>query len=151
VSPQVEEQFGRTPAEFVSLLNSPNWLDLVHPDDRERVADFYAAPRPTGARSSEIELRALMSGDEYSTLLVRRAKLPDSEGGAYFHSVIVDVTDLRAAEGRSREALAALVRAGEEAQSRLAVELHDDTRGSHPSAQTSQSESAVADATARRG
>jgi PAS domain S-box-containing protein len=127
VSPQVEEQFHRTPAEFIKLLNSPNWLDLVHPDDRERVAGFYAGEWPTGARSSEIEMRALMAEGGYRTLLVRRAKLPDSEGGAYFQTVIVDVTDLRAAEGRSRDALAALVRAGEEAQSRLAVELHDDT------------------------
>jgi signal transduction histidine kinase len=39
----------------------------------------------------------------------------------------VDITDLRDAEARSRRAVAALVRGGEDQQARIAVELHDDT------------------------
>jgi len=125
-SPQVQEQFGLSPAEFLAAANAPNWLDEIHPDDRERVAGFYSAERQTGSLS-EIEMRIRGADDGYRTVLVRRAKLDDPEVGAYFHSVLVDVTDLRAAEARSRQALAALVRASEEEQARLAVELHDDT------------------------
>jgi PAS domain S-box-containing protein len=125
-SPQVQEQFGLSPAEFLAAANAPNWLDEIHPDDRERVAGFYSAERQTGS-FSEIEMRIRGADDGYRTVLVRRAKLDDPEVGAYFHSVLVDVTDLRAAEARSRQALAALVRASEEEQARLAVELHDDT------------------------
>jgi len=127
VSPQVEEQFDLSSAELMQLLNSPDWLNVVHPEDRDRVAQFYARERTAGDQSSEIEMRVSGRGNAYRSMLVRRAKLDDREGAAYFHSVIIDITDLRAAEARSREALAALVRASEEEQARLAGELHDDT------------------------
>lgn len=127
VSPQVEQQLGLTPAEFMVVANSPDWLDVIHPDDRERVSGFYAAERRAGDPAEEFEARVRASDDSYRTVLVRRAKLDDPEGGAYFHSVMIDITDVRAAEARSRQALGALVRASEEEQARLAVELHDDT------------------------
>jgi signal transduction histidine kinase len=128
VSPQVEEQFQMTPAEYMAAANSPDWLEWIHPDDRDRVAKFYAVERQAGNFSEiEVRVRGLGLGDAYRTLLVRRAMLEDPDIGGYYHSVLIDVTDLRAAEARSRQALAALVRASEEEQARLAVELHDDT------------------------
>jgi PAS domain S-box-containing protein len=126
VSPQVERQFNMTPGEFMAQANSPDWLDEIHPDDRDRVAQFYATERHAGDPFQEIEMRVRDDSGGYRTILLRRAML-DHQSGAYFHSVLIDITDLRAAESRSRQALAALVRASEEEQARLAVELHDDT------------------------
>jgi signal transduction histidine kinase len=60
-------------------------------------------------------------------VLTRRAVVRTPGRAPYVHAVALDITDLRAAEARSRQALAALVRAGEDQQARLAVELHDDT------------------------
>ncbi len=36
VSPQVTQVLGFEPEEFIALWNGPKWLDLIHPDDRER-------------------------------------------------------------------------------------------------------------------
>ena len=110
VSPQVEEQFGLDAPDFIALMNSPGWIEGIHPDDRERVAAFYGGERQVD-RSTEIEMRVRGAGDQYRNILLRRAKLDVRDGDPHFHSVIIDITDLRAAEARSRAALAALVRA----------------------------------------
>jgi signal transduction histidine kinase len=77
----------------------------------------------------ELELRVRTGAGDYRDVLLRRARIdaPETESGHYFHSVVIDISALRQAEARSRAAVDQLVRASEEEQARLAVELHDDT------------------------
>jgi PAS domain S-box-containing protein len=129
VSPQVEELFGTSPEEFIREANSDNWLDMIHPADRRRVAEFVDLGQDRGNEVHELELRVQTRPGEYRDILLRRARIdaPETESGHYFHSVVLDISALRQAEARSRAAVDQLVRASEEEQARLAVELHDDT------------------------
>jgi PAS domain S-box-containing protein len=129
VSPQVEELFGTSREEFISAVNSENWLEEIHPADRRRVAEFVDLAQDPGDEVHELELRVRMAAGDYRDVLLRRARIdaPETESGHYFHSVVIDISALRQAEARSRAAVDQLVRASEEEQARLAVELHDDT------------------------
>jgi PAS domain S-box-containing protein len=129
VSPQIEELFGTTREQFLREINSEDWLEMIHPADRKRVADFVDLARDRGSEMHELELRVQTSAGEYRDVLLRRARVnaPETESGHYFHSVVIDISALRQAEARSRAAVDQLVRASEEEQARLAVELHDDT------------------------
>jgi PAS domain S-box-containing protein len=128
VSPQIEELFGTSQEQFIREINSPNWLEMIHPADRKRVADFVDLAHDRGDEVHELELR-VRTGADYRDVLLRRARIdaPETESGHYFHSVVIDISALRQAEARSRAAVDQLVRASEEEQARLAVELHDDT------------------------
>jgi PAS domain S-box-containing protein len=128
VSPQIEELFGTSQEQFIREINSPNWLEMIHPADRKRVADFVDLAHDRGDEVHELELR-VQTGADYRDVLLRRARIdaPETESGHYFHSVVIDISALRQAEARSRAAVDQLVRASEEEQARLAVELHDDT------------------------
>ena len=129
VSPQVEELFGTSPEEFLREINSENWMEMIHPADRRRVAEFVDLGQDRGDAVHELELRVQTRPGEYRDILMRRAQIdaPETESGHYFHSVVIDISALRQAEARSRAAVDQLVRASEEEQARLAVELHDDT------------------------
>src|SRR6478736_5628859 len=129
VSPQVEELFGTSPEEFLREINSENWMEMIHPADRRRVAEFVDLGQDRGDEVHELELRVQTRPGEYRDILMRRAQIdaPETESGHYFHSVVIDISALRQAEARSRAAVDQLVRASEEEQARLAVELHDDT------------------------
>ena len=127
VSPQIEGLIGYTPEEFQDRVNAHGWTDLVHPDDRARVTREYPFPAGQAGSTTEAEFRVRTRSGGYRHLLVRRARVEAPGDTWYLHTVAVDLTDLRAAESRSRQALAALVRASEDAQARVAVELHDDT------------------------
>jgi PAS domain S-box-containing protein len=127
VSPQITEMLGYGREEVVELLNGEGWLELVHPADRAAAIASVEALARGGPDHDEIELRVRSRWGEYRHLLTRRAVVRPPGQEPYVHAVAIDITDLRAAEARSREALAALVRAGEDQQARLAVELHDDT------------------------
>ena len=126
VSPQIEELIGYPADEFLSRVNEQGWDDLVHPDDLARVMGDYPFP-PDHPERTEIEYRVRARDGGYRDILVRRVRIDTPGGERVLHTVAVDLTDLRAAERRSREALTALVRAGEDVLARLAVELHDDT------------------------
>ena len=129
VSPQIEELFGTTREQFLQEINSEDWLQLIHPADRKRVTDFVDLTQDRGSEVHELELRVQSSDGEYRDVLLRRARInaPETESGHYFHTVLIDISALRQAEARSRAAVDQLVRASEEEQARLAVELHDDT------------------------
>jgi PAS domain S-box-containing protein len=129
VSRQIEELFGTSQEEFIREINSENWLEMIHPADRKRVADFVDLGHDRSDEVHELELRVRTGAGDYRDVLLRRARIdaPETESGHYFHSVVVDISALRQAEARSRAAVDQLVRASEEEQARLAVELHDDT------------------------
>src|SRR5262249_40028225 len=111
----------------IAMANSDRWEDVIHPDDRARLHTSIAAFRSDQINSDEFELRLLTSEGEYRSVLFRRTRVDPPEGRWYLQGVGVDITDLRDAEARSRSAVAALVRGGEDQQARIAVELHDDT------------------------
>jgi PAS domain S-box-containing protein len=129
VSPQVEPLIGMTREQFMAVINSERWLEMVHPADRGKVAEFVDLNRDPGISVHELELRVRTHSGEYRDVLMRRARVeaPEAPSGRYYHSVAIDISDLRRAEERSRAALDKLVRASEEEQARLAIELHDDT------------------------
>ena len=129
VSPQVEPLIGMTREQFMAAINSERWLEMVHPADRGKVAEFVDLNRDPGISVHELELRVRTHSGEYRDVLMRRARVeaPEAPSGRYYHSVAIDISDLRRAEERSRAALDKLVRASEEEQARLAIELHDDT------------------------
>jgi PAS domain S-box-containing protein len=127
VSPQIEPLMGYTPAEFIERINTKGWADLVHPDDRARVLRDYPFPEGSRRPMMEAEFRVRTRTGTYRNLLVRRSLIEAPGDASYLQSIAVDLTQLRAAERRSWQAVADLVRAGEDAQARLAVELHDDT------------------------
>ena len=100
-----------------------------HPPRRPRPPphiDRRAQHRPD-QDSDEFELRLLTSDGDYRHVLFRRSRVDPPDGHWYLQGIGVDITELRDAEARSRSALAALVRGGEDQQARIAVELHDDT------------------------
>jgi PAS domain S-box-containing protein len=127
VSPQIEEMLGYSPAEFIERMNAEDWIELVHPDDRARVLESMRAVAEERLPNIELEVRMRARGGDYRDVLIRRARVADPDGTPYLQTVGLDVTDLRDAQRRSRSALEALVHAGEEAQARVATELHDDT------------------------
>jgi PAS domain S-box-containing protein len=129
VSPQVESLLGMSREQFMASVNSERWLEMIHPADRAKVAEFVDLNRDAGTAVHELELRVRTQSGEYLDVLMRRARVdaPEAPSGRYFHSVAIDISDLRRAEERSRAALDKLVRASEEEQARLAIELHDDT------------------------
>jgi PAS domain S-box-containing protein len=127
VSPQVTEMLGYSPEEVLERMNGPGWLELLHPADRAAAAASVNALERGERTSEELEVRFRARWGEYRHVLTRRAVVRTPGRAPYVHAVALDITDLRAAEARSRQALAALVRAGEDQQARLAVELHDDT------------------------
>jgi len=127
ISPQVEGMLGYSPDEFVEMANSDRWEEVIHPDDRARLHTSIAAFRTDQINSDEFELRLLTSEGDYRNVLFRRSRVDPPEGHWYLQGVAVDITELRDAEARSRSAVAALVRGGEDQQARIAIELHDDT------------------------
>jgi signal transduction histidine kinase len=101
-SAEMYEILDRNPETFP--LTMERLLGAVHPEDRERLADYLEA-RQTGIARASLAFRILRPGGEirwvtFDTDLVRdEAQRPVS----VVHAV-KDVTDLRAAEIREREA-----------------------------------------------
>src|SRR5215211_4014399 len=51
ISPRIEELTGYSPAEWYS--NEQLWINLIHPDDRERIAEIDKRSHETGSRFLE--------------------------------------------------------------------------------------------------
>jgi PAS domain S-box-containing protein len=102
VSPQVQEVFGYTTQEWTWTPNF--WLDHVHPDDREWIADADLQTDRTG-EPVDLEYRFQRSDGEYvwvhdQAVLVRREGGPD-----FWQGFIQDVTERKAGEERLEHAL----------------------------------------------
>jgi PAS domain S-box-containing protein len=134
----------RTCVEFTGLteekLRGEGWLDVVHPDDRERCVGVYT-PAFEARIPFLLEYRARRADGEYRWLLANGVPkyAPD---GAYtgFLGCDVDITERKEAEDRIRESQAALEASHREVQhlagrliesqdaerARVARDLHDD-------------------------
>ncbi len=109
----------------VESLLGPAWLEIVHPDDRERVISVWRASLDSGA-AYEIEFRIRMVGGVYRWHLVRALPQRDATGAVVrWVGVNVDIDDQRrAAEQREKMemGLRALAGAGAEMYGSLAYQ-----------------------------
>jgi PAS domain S-box-containing protein len=103
ISAGVERLFGVTPAE--ALANAASLYDLVHADDRPRVAALEAAAVRDRA-PFDCEFRSWTRAGELVWVHARSAPRSLPDGGAVWEGVIMDVTSRKRAEealARERE------------------------------------------------
>jgi two-component system sensor histidine kinase UhpB len=131
LSPHFREILGYDAHELPGLSQAV--LDVIHPDDVERVRAALAAHLDQ-KRAYDIEYRVRTKSGEFRWIHSRGHALWDPSGEAYrMVGWIIDVTERRLAEEalrESREELqrlsANIQRAREEEKTRIARELHDD-------------------------
>ena len=98
VSPRCREILGVTPADFFS--NPQAFLDLVHPDDRERVL-AAASQQVMGAYMEEC--RIVRSDGQVRWVRDRAFPIRDADGSLYrIVGIIEDITERRQAEEHLR-------------------------------------------------
>jgi diguanylate cyclase (GGDEF)-like protein/PAS domain S-box-containing protein len=101
ISPQVEDLLGYERAAW--LTEDELWLDVLHPDDRDRMIQADAAARDALA-SLFAEYRMVARDGRIVWVSEKAAVVKDEiTGNFYWQGVMVDITDRRSAE----EALAA--------------------------------------------
>ncbi len=130
ISSQVERLLGIPPQQYLRQYEQiePRLRETYHPDDHDRLAQTLRDLVSGAVDSVDHSARMITAtGDVREVQLVARALRDQSGVVTHTQGVIVDLTDLRRAERRSRDVMAALVTAAEAEQARIAVELHDDT------------------------
>jgi hypothetical protein len=108
----------RTPWTFRSTsLLGPAWLDIVHPDDRERALAVWSASLEAGA-PYDVQFRIRMAGGVYRWHLVRALPQRDETGAIVrWVGVNVDIDEQRRADEHREKieiGLRALAEAGAE-------------------------------------
>jgi len=84
----------------VEALLGPGWLEIVHPDDRERATSVWSRSLETGA-AYDIQFRIRMAGGVYRWHLVRALPQRDETGAIVrWVGVNVDIDDQRRADER---------------------------------------------------
>lgn len=96
ISPQVEAFFGYTPGELVE--NRIDWVETVHPDDRERVLAGTQASNALGTPFS-MEYRSVTKGGDVRWVRDEAAVIRDERGTSQFwQGIIFDITEERKLE-----------------------------------------------------
>jgi diguanylate cyclase (GGDEF)-like protein/PAS domain S-box-containing protein len=97
ISPQIEELMGYPRDAW--LNDEELWLDVVHPDDRERMVKADARARGT-LSTLFAEYRMVARDGRVVWVSEKAAVVEDPATGAlYWQGVMVDITDRKAAEG----------------------------------------------------
>lgn len=131
VSPLCEKVCGKLPEEsFAQGID----LDVVHPEDRERVAKLF---RKCAGQEFEIEYRISTKDGEVRWLRDRGFPIRNAQGEIYrIGGVAEDITDRKEAEERLKanseqlRALSASLQSAREAEAtRIAHQIHDDMGG----------------------
>jgi diguanylate cyclase (GGDEF)-like protein/PAS domain S-box-containing protein len=96
ISPQIEDMFGYPVAEW--LGEGELWLQILHPDDRDRMVAADAEARRTLSPMSA-EYRLITRGGRLAWVSEKAAVVRDvATGGLYWQGVMVDITERKRAE-----------------------------------------------------
>jgi diguanylate cyclase (GGDEF)-like protein/PAS domain S-box-containing protein len=100
MSPQVEEMLGYPLQRW--LDDSDLWIELLHPEDRDRVVAEHLRTNHTGDRF--VEEYRLLARDGRVVWVRDQAVLvrAEDEGGAFWQGVLLDITDRKRAEEQVR-------------------------------------------------
>ncbi len=102
VSPQVEAIFGYTPEEWCGTTNL--WRSRLHPEDREQMVDAVVRHNTT-SEPFDMEYRFLQRDGRWMWVRDQAFIVRDDDGNAlYSQGVMYDITEMKAAESRLREA-----------------------------------------------
>lgn len=128
-SPQIERLVGLKTEEYLKLSGLGQRLSrLYHPEEVDAVARTMGALYAGDVDAVDVPTRMITADGGIREVQIIARALRDHAGVVtHTQGVIVDLTDLRRAERRNREVMAALVNAAEAEQARISVELHDDT------------------------
>ncbi len=99
-------------------------LDLVHPDDRERVASAFLGRVPGPEPAPEIECRLIARSGQVRWVALRQADI-QSQGQGLTLVIVEDLTERKRLEGELRDLSARLLLAQEQERQRVARDLHD--------------------------
>jgi PAS domain S-box-containing protein len=96
INSAVEQVYGLTREVF--MANPMIWLDVVHPEDRERV-QRESDPLGLGASSVELEYRIIWPDGSIRWLRDRKIEIRDAQGRALrLGGIAADITDTKGAE-----------------------------------------------------
>ncbi len=100
ISPQYEALTGYTPEQ--RMLNPELWVQMLHPDDRERVLVVSDATNDSG-EPFDVEYRIVAADGRTVWLHDHAVQVTDGQGRGRWHGVLQDVTDAHlAAEAVAR-------------------------------------------------
>ena len=123
-TPETEALYGLPPGGFGGTLSA--FENLIHPDDRERVAELTQELIRTG-QPVETEWRTVWPDGSVHWIAGRGQVLVDESGvPSRMLGVNMDITERKRAEEAVSEMTRKLVEAQEQERSRIGRELHDD-------------------------
>jgi PAS domain S-box-containing protein len=94
VNPHIQEVLGITQRDF---LETDAWIDMMHPEDRDRVVREYTEYRNGGADVADY--RVVRPDGEVVWIRDRATLVRDTASGLMFeHGILFDVTELKQAE-----------------------------------------------------
>lgn len=97
INPQVESILGQTPRAWLEGTMD-FWMNLIHPEDRERIKTAYEASGESGVLFNQ-EYRFLKAAGKYIWVHDQAVVQRDADGKpALIHGVIFDITEQKRAE-----------------------------------------------------
>jgi PAS domain S-box-containing protein len=127
LSPQITDISGYSVEEWSQGGQRERFERMCHPDDMWKFLERAGQLMAGVIDGYEVEARLRHRDGTWRSIVHRAVGITHADERREVHGVLLDVTELRDAERRSRDTLAALVNAAEAEQTPIATELHDDT------------------------